>query len=102
MVLNVKNAIVSKKLNITGKQYGAVRQILILIHLDLKQKKENLVLTYLSISIAKRNIRQIAIAVLSGNIDSTEWYVKKPQELREIRANSTYSNISRNNNYKTP
>ena len=31
-----------------------------------------------------------------------EWYVKKPQELREIRADSIYSNISRNNNYKTP
>ena len=72
IVLNIKNAIVSIKLNITGKQYGAVRQILTLIHLDLKQKKENLVLTYLSILIAKRNIRQIAIAVLSGNIDSTE------------------------------
>ena len=72
IVLNIKNAIVSIKLNITGKQYGAVRQILTLIHLDLKQKKENLVLTYLSILIAKRNIRQIAIAVLSENIDSTE------------------------------
>jgi len=32
----------------------------------------NLVLTYLSIPIAKGNIRQIAIAVLSGNIDSIE------------------------------
>ena len=72
MVLNIKNAIVSIKLNITAKQYGAVRQILTLIHLDLKQKKENLVLTYLSTSIAKRNIRQIVIAVLSENIDSTE------------------------------
>jgi len=72
MVLNVKNAIVPRKLNITGKWYGAVRQILILIHLDLKQRKENLVLTYLSTSIAKRNIRQIVIAVLSENIDSTE------------------------------
>ena len=72
IVLNIKNAIVSIKLNITGKQYGAVRQILTLIHLDLKQKKENLVLTYLSILIAKRNIKQIAIAVLSGNTNSTE------------------------------
>jgi len=72
MVLNVKNAIVPIKLNITGKWYGAVRQILILIHLDLKQRKKNLVLTYLSTSITKRNIRQIAIAVLSGNIDLTE------------------------------
>ena len=72
IVLNVKNTIVSIKLNITGKWYGAVRQILTLIHLDLKQRKKNLVLTYLSISIAKRNIRQIAIAVLSGNTDSIE------------------------------
>jgi len=72
MVLNIKNAIVPIKLNITRKWYGTVRQSLTLIHLDLKQKKENLVLTYLSISIAKGNIRQIAIAVLSGNIDSTK------------------------------
>jgi len=72
MVLNVKNAIVPIKLNITGKWYGAIRQILTLIHLDLKQRKGNLVLTYLSTSIAKRNIKQIAIAVLSGNTDSTE------------------------------
>jgi len=72
MVLNVKNAIVPIKLNITGKWYGVIRQILTLIHLDLKQRKKNLVLTYLSISIAKRNIKQIAIAVLSGDIDSTE------------------------------
>ena len=72
MVLNVKNVIVSIKLNITEKWYGAIRQILILIHLDLKQRKWNLVLTYLSTLIAKRNIRQIIIAVLSRNIDSIE------------------------------
>jgi len=72
IVLNVKNVIVPIKLNITGKWYGTIRQILILIHLDLKQRKKNLVLTYLSISIANGNIRQIVIAVLSENIDSTE------------------------------
>ena len=72
IVLNVKNIIVPIKLNITGKYYGAVRQILTLIHLDLKQRKKNLILTYLSISIVKRNIRQIAIAVLFGNTNSIE------------------------------
>ena len=72
MVLNVKNVIVPIKLNITGKWYSTIRQILTLIYLDLKQRKKNLVLTYLSISIAKGNIRQIVIAVLSENIDSTE------------------------------
>ena len=72
IVLNVKNAIVPIKLNITEKWYGVVQQILTLIHLDLKQRKKNLVLTYLSTSIPKGNIRQIAIAILSRNTDSTE------------------------------
>jgi len=50
--------------------YGVIRQILRLISLDLKQKKKNHTLIYLSISIVKKSIKLIAIYIYFGNIGS--------------------------------
>ena len=72
IVLNTRNVIVLINLNITEKWHSIVRLTLKQILLDLKLKIEDLVLTHLSISIVRVNIRQIAIATLSRNTNSIE------------------------------
>jgi len=68
----VLSAMVLISLTIIGSLCDAVKLMLSLTHLDLKQKRVNLALTISNVSIAKDRILWTQVNVHSGNTTSIE------------------------------
>jgi len=94
-VPSVKSVMVLIKLNTIERWHSVARLILKLNLPDLKLRKENPILIYLSVSTKGDHHADSYDCSFWEHRFNREWHIKKSQELREIRTNLICLTIDR-------